>query len=362
MNLKEHSHYLSEEERSFIVFLNKEGFSYEQIKDKVQATFGRTIYNSTISNILNKYRSQETVADREKPGRPIIYDEREQRSLVRSFQKLNTTSMRELQRNTDLNPKGASRQTLDRILLSHEVHTIVIPKRLDDLTKKCVRDRRLFGKVNSQSEEDDWKGGVFSDESDLFPAKSGKKFLRLKEGQHLVDVVPIREEVKKILTIKVWGAISYSGTGPLVRYEDTMKAQKYIEILETHLLQTYPELRNQEVGEEDSNMEISGFFFIDDNASSHTAKIVKSWKKKNGIKTPRWPSHSPDINIIENVWAYLKNELFKIEGKLSCPDDTWEETVKLWNGLDTNFIRNLYHSLPNRMNELQRMKGGPINY
>ena len=90
------------------------------------------------------------------------------------------------------------------------------------------------------------KEEFFPDESDLFPAKSGKKLLRLKEGQHLIDV-PIREGMKKNLTIKVWGAISYSGTGPLIRYEDTMKAQKYIEILETHLLQTYPELRNQEV-------------------------------------------------------------------------------------------------------------------
>ena len=85
-----------------------------------------------------------------------------------------------------------------------------------------------------------------------------------------------------------------------------------------------------------------------------------NWRDENQVNFLKWPSNSPDLNIIENVWAYLQDKLYEVRAELTCPDDTWEKTLEIWRSIPLTYIQDLYQDLPLRIGELKIMKGGPI--
>ena len=94
--------------------------------------------------------------------------------------------------------------------------------------------------------------------------------------------------------------------GPLIFINEKIKKDIYITVLEQNLLGYIDALMVE--GLED-------IIFQQDNGSPHTATITQKWLENAGreheFTDMEWPPISPDLNPIENLWAWLKLELHR---------------------------------------------------
>ena len=135
----------------------------------------------------------------------------------------------------------------------------------------------------------------------------------------------------------------------VVRLEGNVNAEGYLNTFRQRLRRFYPDLYGGHL------------IFQHDNAPIHTARVVTDWFESKNILVLNWPSRSPDLNIIENVWARIKYEMR--DQFFEDVEDLWREVQRLWNELITDeFVINLYNSIPRRIEAMIRAGGGHTRY
>lgn len=110
---------------------------------------------------------------------------------------------------------------------------------------------------------------------------------------------------------------------------------------------------------------IRQWYLQQDNDPTHAvaADVVQEWNQTHGaiVKLlPNWPPSSPDLNIIENVWSLVQQEV----NRLGCQSfDEFQLAVEeTFASVPQDIVANLYTSLEKRMELVVQKEGGYTKY
>lgn len=229
-----------------------------------------------------------------------------------------------------------------------------IKQKVPDLTGNQIHKRYEFAKAHLKWTVEDWKNVMFSDETVISRVGSyGRKFYFKKKEDKTIRP----HQCKNIKQggggkMMIWGCITYYGLGDACWIPGKVDSYAYINVLKDYVFASrdfYSISRNK-------------FQFQQDNARIHTSKLTMDYIKKSKINVMEWPANSPDLNPIETVWAYLKFKLDQYTTKPNSMDELWDRVQDVWNNIPVEFLKHLYESMPGRMHELYKNKGGHISY
>lgn len=163
----------------------------------------------------------------------------------------------------------------------------------------------------------------------------------------------IASTVQKSFGRMFWGCFSWVGMGPLVPLTGRITGAIHRETLANYAIPTV---------KSHAKKIKKKFFFQEDNAPVHTAKIARSFLTSSNIELFPWPAQSPDMNPIENIWSYIEVKIRQRDSQPSSVSQLEQWVKGEWDAVPADYYRNLIKSMPRRIQAVIAAKGGPTKY
>ncbi|CAF2016077.1 unnamed protein product [Rotaria magnacalcarata] len=151
-------------------------------------------------------------------------------------------------------------------------------------------------------------------------------------------------------SVVIWASFGRGGKSSICFIDRRMNSNGYCEVLKKHLLNIADSLGGFE------------WIFQQYNAPVHRAKVNLAWFKLQKINVLPWPSLSPDLNPIENLWGMLSRKVssegkqFRTKGQLKAA------ILKSWEEISINQLRDLVSSMPDRIFEVIKLNEAKTRY
>lgn len=288
---------------------------------------------TTIYNNLRKLKNTSKVTKSKRAGRPQVISPQLSQKIRRYIEKNPSISTRTLAIKLG---EVVSPSTILRHLKSLGYKND-IPKEAPMLTLKQKRKRLKWA---NEHKNDNWNNTFFSDETAF-------QLFRNTVGQWYKGPRPIRRIPKDRRKIFAWGGFCKKGKTNLYCFSGIMTAEVYVSILEENIADIKAMLGKK-------------FRFQQDNDPKHTSRLAKSYLGKNMPKVLDWPSNSPDLNPMENLWNQVKTN---VEKRMPRNLGELESYMKEeWGLISNKTLNNLIKSMKNRCREVIRKNGDHINY
>ena len=217
------------------------------------------------------------------------------------------------------------------------------------LTKVQIERRRKICTEWSFKSDEYWNNVIFSDET--------KFNLKNSDGQQYVWKKPSERLLEKNIcktykfgggNVMFWGCFSRLGIGHLSVIRGKMDRYDYVNILRSKLTRSA------------TKMGLENYKFQQDNDPKHTSGYTKEFFARNNVEVVDWPSQSPDLNPIENLWAFIKRSMQGLT--FTKEQDLIDYVFRVWNEVMPELCKKLVDSMNNRITAVLRAKGGYTKY
>ena len=153
--------------------------------------------------------------------------------------------------------------------------------------------------------------------------------------------------------IMVWGLTLPTGEIFVKKLEGKVNSSKYINLIKfsvkPYLNKIYP---------------YGNYLFQQDNCKVHMAKATLRYMKTAKIDLLEWPSMSPDMNIQENIWHIISEEVYDRK-QFDNLEDLWSEIVKAVDKINKEkkeIIKGIYDKYNSRLLKVIDNNGNDIPY
>ncbi|KAG2468920.1 TCB1 transposase, partial [Polypterus senegalus] len=337
---------LSIDLRDRIVSRHKSGKGYRKISAALKVPM------STVASIIHKWKKFETTRTLPRAGRPSKLSDRGRRALVRETTKNPMVTLSELQRSSVERGEPSRRTTISAAIHQSDLYGRVA-RRKPLLSKRHMAVHLEFAKRHLKDSQTMRNKILWSDETkiELFGVNARCHIWR-KPGtaHHQANTIPTVKHVKYGGgSIMLWGCVASAGTGNLVKVEGRMDSTQYQQILETNVQESVTKLKLRR-----------GWIFQQDNDPKHCSKSTKAFIQRNKYNVLEWPSQSPDLNRIENLWCELKRAVHARkpsnlnELEIFCKEE--------WSKIPSSTIQTLIGTYRKRLEAVISAKGGSTKY